>query len=137
MSLIRSKGNKATELKLMAIFRESGIKGWRRNQHLHGKPDFLFRKQRVVIFVDGCFWHGCPKHLRMPQDNRVYWLAKIRRNAWRDKRTNRLLRKDGWSVLRIWEHELKTPHRLVRKILRRLGPKATLPKWKPTGRNSA
>ncbi|MBI3222072.1 MAG: hypothetical protein HYZ46_03125 [Nitrosomonadales bacterium] len=58
MSLIRSRGNKATELRLIEIFREHGITGWRRNQKLIGKPDFTFRRERIVVFVDGCFWHG-------------------------------------------------------------------------------
>jgi DNA mismatch endonuclease (patch repair protein) len=59
MSLIRGHGNKDTELRLIKIFRLFGIIGWRRKQKLFGKPDFVFRKQRVVVFVDGCFWHGC------------------------------------------------------------------------------
>ena len=70
MAAIRSKGNKDTELKLAAILRAHGIKGWRRHRPLPGKPDFIFPKHRLAVFVDGCFWHGCRWHCRMPQDNR-------------------------------------------------------------------
>ena len=108
MSLIRSTGNKATELKLMALMRERGIKGWRRHLQLRAgqvtvRPDFVFRAQRVAAFVDGCFWHGCPRHGRMPKDNREFWETKIARNMARDRKVSRGLRSAGWSVLRVWE----------------------------------
>ena len=66
MALIRLRGNKATELRLVSIFRLHRITGWRRRQKLTGKPDFVFRKERVCVFVDGCFWHGCKKCYRRP-----------------------------------------------------------------------
>lgn len=69
MSRIRSQGNKVTELRLISIFREARITGWRRKQPLLGKPDFVFRQQRLAVFVDGCFWHGCPKCYRRPSSN--------------------------------------------------------------------
>jgi len=109
MAAIKSKGNKDTELKLISIFRANGITGWRRNQKLPGKPDFVFCRERLAAFVDGCFWHGCRWHCRMPQHNRQYWQLKIARNIARDKATTRHLQKAGWRVLRIWEHSLKTP----------------------------
>jgi DNA mismatch endonuclease (patch repair protein) len=108
MAAIKSKGNKDTELKLISIFRANGITGWRRNQKLPGKPDFVFRRERLVVFVDGCFWHGCRWHCRMPQNNRQYWRLKIARNVERDNATTRHLQKAGWRVLRIWGHSLKT-----------------------------
>lgn len=122
MSRIRSQGNKATELRLIAIFREAGITGWRRKQPLLGKPDFVFRKQRLAIFVDGCFWHGCPQCYRRPASNQTYWDEKIRKNHSRDLRVTRELRKAGWSVLRIWEHQLsaKNTGRLIPRLLRAL-----------------
>jgi DNA mismatch endonuclease (patch repair protein) len=73
MAAIRSKGNKDTEMKLVSIFRAYGIKGWRRHRLLPGKPDFIFSKARLAIFVDGCFWHGCPTHEQKPDSNRDYW----------------------------------------------------------------
>ncbi|HTD65622.1 MAG TPA: very short patch repair endonuclease [Candidatus Limnocylindria bacterium] len=116
MSSIRSRGNKDTELKLIAIFRAHGIKGWRRNQRLHGKPDFVFRKQRLAVFVDGCFWHGCNRHLRMPKSNQIYWQKKIGRNVSRDRRNNKTLKSLGWRVIRVWQHDLKFPDRVVTRI---------------------
>src|SRR5271169_3288884 len=80
MASIRSQGNKSTELKLANILRVAGITGWRRHQDLPGRPDFSFRRQRLAIFVDGCFWHGCRSHCRMPQNNNLYWQAKIGKN---------------------------------------------------------
>jgi DNA mismatch endonuclease, patch repair protein len=70
MSHIRSHGNKDTELRLMQIFRAARNTGWRRKQNLPGKPDFVFRNARVAVFVDGCFWHGCPKHYRPPSSTK-------------------------------------------------------------------
>jgi DNA mismatch endonuclease, patch repair protein len=116
MAAIRSKGNKDTELKLASIFRAHGIKGWRRHQPLSGKPDFVFLKQRLAVFVDGCFWHGCPKHGREPGSNQNYWLAKLHRNKSRDKKVNRILRNSGWNVLRLWEHELARNANAAKRI---------------------
>ena len=122
MAAIRSTGNKATELKLASILRAAGITGWRRHQRLPGRPDFIFRRHRLAIFVDGCFWHGCRWHCRMPQGNRYYWQKKIKRNAVRDQATNKLLRKTGWRVLRIWEHSLHSPHAVAASIISELSP---------------
>ena len=120
MAAVRSTGNRATELKLVAIFRGYRITGWRRHQALPGKPDFVFRRQRLAVFVDGCFWHGCPRHLRMPQGNRKYWQFKIGRNRRRDRDTNHELKRRGWRVLRIWEHALRFPQAVVRRIAAKL-----------------
>lgn len=106
MAAIRSRGNKDTELELARILRANRITGWRRHQALIGRPDFIFRRASLAIFVDGCFWHGCPKHGRKPNSNREYWLPKLRRNQQRDTEIKRALTKSGWNVLRLWEHEL-------------------------------
>jgi DNA mismatch endonuclease (patch repair protein) len=106
MARIRSHGNKDTELKLASILRASGITGWRRRHPIRGHPDFVFRRVRLAIFVDGCFWHGCPKHGRNPGSNRSYWLPKLRRNRQRDAAVSRALKKEGWTVIRLWEHDL-------------------------------
>lgn len=120
MSLIRSRGNKATELRLIVIFREFGITGWRRNQAILGKPDFTFRHERVVVFVDGCFWHGCPKCYRRPGSNQKYWDAKIAANHKRDRYVSRELRGLGWQVVRIWQHQLDKPARVAGRVIRAL-----------------
>jgi DNA mismatch endonuclease, patch repair protein len=116
MAAIRSKGNKDTEMKLASILRIYGIKGWRRHALLPGKPDFIFPKQRLAVFVDGCFWHGCRWHCRMPQDNRLYWQNKISRNVERDRAITRLLRRIGWRVLRLWQHSLKDSDSIAHRI---------------------
>jgi DNA mismatch endonuclease (patch repair protein) len=118
MSRIKGTGNKRTEGVLVKLFREEGIMGWRRHLMLPGKPDFTFRKERLTIFVDGCFWHGCPKCYRAPRSNKKFWEAKITRNRERDREVNRELGRRGWRVLRIAEHSLrkKDRKRLVSRI---------------------
>jgi DNA mismatch endonuclease (patch repair protein) len=118
MAAIRSKGNEATELKLISVFRANGITGWRRNQKLPGKPDFAFHRERLAVFVDGCFWHGCHWHCRMPKSRRDFWFPKIKRNKTRDREVNGVLRKAGWKILRVWEHELGKSIQLNAKLAR-------------------
>ena len=107
MSRVRGEGNKATELRLISVFRARGIKGWRRRAKVFGKPDFVFPKLKLAVFVDGCFWHGCPAHGTIPATRRDFWEAKITRNRARDREVNRELKARGWRVLRLWEHELR------------------------------
>jgi DNA mismatch endonuclease (patch repair protein) len=86
-------------------------RGLRYRKHVKPEPslrcvaDFVFRKARVAVFVDGCFWHGCPEHGRIPKDPTGYWGVKLRRNSERDRRNDEELAKQGWTVLRFWEHE--------------------------------
>ncbi len=120
MASIRSTGNRDTELKLMAILRIHGITGWRRRQRLPGKPDFVFRRERLAVFVDGCFWHGCPEHGRNPGSNRGYWSAKLRGNRRRDLKVVLLLRDSGWQALRFWEHELSCADRVASRLRKAL-----------------
>ncbi len=70
--------------------------------------DLLFRRSRVVVLIDGCFWHGCPQHHQAPRTNAQFWSDKIRRNRERDAETDRILAERGWSVMRFWEHEVRT-----------------------------
>ena len=117
MSRIRGRGNKETELALAKLLRAHGITGWRRQQPLFGKPDFIFRRERIAIFVDGCFWHGCPKHFNMPLGNRPFWERKLTANRLRDRLVTKTLRQQGWLVLRIWEHDLsKDAMACIRRI---------------------
>ena len=81
MSRIRGRGNEETELVLAGLFRKHRVTGWRRNQPVFGKPDFVFTMQRVAVFVDGCFWHACPKHSNMPTNNRAFWRKKLTANS--------------------------------------------------------
>ena len=139
MSRIRGKDNKSTELALASAFRQSGITGWRRHLSIKLKlklavgpqpkpiagakvlivrPDFVFRSERVAIFVDGCFWHRCPLHSQVPESNRVFWEAKLARNVERDRLVSRELKKAGWRVIRVWEHALSTNRgRATRRVV--------------------
>ncbi len=111
MKRVRSKGNKSTELKMIEIFSSLGIKGWRRNYPVDGHPDFVFLKRRVAIFVDGCFWHGHDCRNTRPADNAEYWNLKRERNKKHDAEVTARFEKRGWTVLRIWECELKKSNR--------------------------
>ena len=108
MRKVKSNHNKSTELKLIQFFKENRICGWRRNFKLYGKPDFVFPKQRLAIFVDGCFWHGHNCRNTKPKDNAGYWESKINRNKNRDVQVTETLTNKNWTVIRIWECELKT-----------------------------
>jgi DNA mismatch endonuclease (patch repair protein) len=117
MRQVKSSRNKSTELKLIALFKANKIKGWRRNCPLFGKPDFTFPSLKVVIFVDGCFWHGHNCRNTTPKDNADYWSKKIERNRNRDKEVTNKLEEKGWTVIRFWECELKN-EKLVEEKLR-------------------
>jgi DNA mismatch endonuclease (patch repair protein) len=120
MSRIRGQGNQDTEQALANFFRSNRISGWRRHRPIFGKPDFVFPKLRIVVFVDGCFWHGCPKHATLPRSNAAFWRKKLSANLARDRLVTRTLKSKGWRVLRIWEHELaiKNQSRLIKRIQR-------------------
>lgn len=148
MSRIRGRGNKDTELALAKLFRQNQITGWRRQLKLRvmsGKwrvtrkahapgtslvtrhasltvrPDFVFAKSRTAVFVDGCFWHGCPRHATKPKSNRAFWNHKLAANQKRDALVNRTLRSANWRVLRIWECALKKqPLNCLRRLQRML-----------------
>lgn len=121
MSRIKGRGNAATELRLIRLLRANRINGWRRNYALFGKPDLVFPAARLAIFVDGEFWHGHPRE-KLPTSNRSFWEKKIARNKKRDRLVNRTLKQRGWTVLRIWQHELLSKgeartKRRVRRVL--------------------
>jgi DNA mismatch endonuclease (patch repair protein) len=118
MAAVRSNGNKATEIKFISLLRKNRITGWHRNSRLFGKPDFVFHHERLAVFVDGCFWHGCPRHLRRPKSNQKYWSEKIARNEKRDRLVTRKLRQLGWHVVRIWSHELPDETGVTRRLRR-------------------
>jgi len=106
MAAIRGKSNKSTEVLLRMALVRAGIRGWTLHPAITGKPDFYFPKERIAMFVDGCFWHGCPWCGHIPSTRRLFWRAKIDRNKWRDRRNVRILRECGVRSLRVWEHSL-------------------------------
>jgi DNA mismatch endonuclease (patch repair protein) len=118
MSRVRSTGNLTTEKRLAFLLREAGLTGWRRHQSLPGRPDFVWQKTKVAIFVDGCFWHGhdCGRNVT-PRTNAEVWREKIEGNQGRDRKNTRRLRQEGWKVIRIWECQLaRYPDRCVARI---------------------
>ena len=115
MASVKSRNSKSTELRFISIINDKGITCWRRNYMLTGRPDFVFPHLKIAVFLDGCFWHGCPSHCRMPSSNINYWNKKIDKNKIRDKKITKALKMKGWKVIRIWEHEIKTSE-LNRKL---------------------
>jgi len=124
MSRIRASGNRDTELRLISIFRKHHISGWRRNGRVFGKPDFVFPREKLAVFVDGCFWHrhpGC-KFAYTPKSRPEFWQRKFDSNVRRDKIVTRELRNCGWRTLRVWECELHQKYwpKIARRIVRLL-----------------
>jgi DNA mismatch endonuclease (patch repair protein) len=110
MRAVKDRGNKSTEARIRAKLVRAGIRGWLLHpKNLPGKPDILFPRQHLIIFVDGCYWHGCPCCVRPRRVNGEYWKAKIAGNQRRDLRNTAALQEQGYSVLRVWEHELAGP----------------------------
>jgi DNA mismatch endonuclease (patch repair protein) len=102
MSKVRS-GNTKVELKAKQLLKGRGL---RYQPKIFGKPDFGSKKLKIAVFIDGCFWHKCPKHFRMPVSNSRYWRLKIDRNLKRAKEVNKKLKEKGWKVVRVWEHKV-------------------------------
>ena len=120
MRQVKSARNKSTELKLIAFFKANNIKGWRRNYKIFGKPDFTFPHIKTAIFVDGCFWHGHDCRNTRPKDNADHWTKKRERNIVRDKTVTQTLQNKGWTVIRLWECELKDEKLLDEKLFANL-----------------
>lgn len=122
MSRIRGRANISTELKIAGILRAAGVKGWRRHLPLPGRPDFTFPKQRVCIFVHGCFWHDCPRCKKRSSTRPEYWAEKLEVNRRRDRRVSRELRRRGYRVIIVWECTLrrKFPTTAILRLMRLL-----------------
>ncbi|MBA4147067.1 MAG: very short patch repair endonuclease [Verrucomicrobia bacterium] len=130
MASIRSQGNLSTEQRMLSILRANKMRGWRRHirltlrgpnppvQHGHLRPDFVWKRERLALFLDGCFWHGCRRHGHIPLTRSAFWSAKLERNMERDRAVSRALRKAGWTVVRIWEHDLKDEANTVHKMFK-------------------
>ena len=108
MQAVKGKGT-SLERRLFATLAGMRLSGWKKNvSDIVGKPDVVFPGEQVLIFVDGCFWHGCPYcNRKLPETNREYWERKIRRNVERDERNTQTLIDSGWCVIRVWEHEMR------------------------------
>lgn len=120
MSHIKSKGSKIE--KLVGKFLWSYGFRYRKNvRNMFGNPDFVMKKHKMVVFADSCFWHGCKQHGIFPKSNTYFWKQKILRNSKRDFQVNKHYKKLKWSVIRIWEHDLKTEKgiRKIQKIIRK------------------
>ncbi len=119
MGAVKGANNKTTEVLLRLLLVRQGVSGWRlRPREIAGRPDFYFPAERLAVFTDGCFWHGCPDCGHVPKTNTPFWRAKIKRNRERDGQITRALEAKGIMVLRFWEHQLKADAGLiVEKIL--------------------
>ena len=106
MSRIRGKDT-LPELILRKLLYHNGLRGYRLQYRLPGRPDIVFVGKRIAIFIDGCFWHKCPDCFVTPKTRTEFWMNKINGNVARDARVNEQLEKDGWTVVRIWEHEIR------------------------------
>jgi len=117
MSSIRGKNTKP-EIRLRKLLWSQGARGYRIHHSILGKPDIVFTKKKIAIFIDGCFWHKCPVCFQEPETRKEFWKKKISSNVERDLKNTKKLQADGWTVLRFWEHEIrKSPEKVVEKIL--------------------
>jgi DNA mismatch endonuclease, patch repair protein len=116
MSRIRSQGNYTTELRFLRLMRRYKIAGWRRRTKLPGRPDFVFTKYKLAVFIDGDFWHGNPRKFRLPKSNCGYWEQKILGNRNRDRAVNKELKRLGWRVIRFWESSLGDEEAVIGKL---------------------
>jgi DNA mismatch endonuclease (patch repair protein) len=116
MSRIRGK-NTEPEIILRKILFSNGVRGYRIHYDIPGKPDIVFTKKKIAIFIDGCFWHKCPVCFQEPETRKKFWMNKISSNVERDEKVNLQLQNEGWRVIRIWEHEIrKEPDTVVQRI---------------------
>jgi len=123
MRAVKNRDSKI-ELEFRTALWRSGFRYRKNTQNYFGKPDIVLKKYRTVIFIDSCFWHGCEEHLRMPTSRQDYWLGKIERNRKRDSQVNDHYKCNGWTVLRLWEHDItknldKTVNKTVNSIMGR------------------
>jgi DNA mismatch endonuclease (patch repair protein) len=116
MGSIKGRDN-LLELKFEKILKDAGLKFKRNAEELPGKPDVVFKNKKIIIFVDGCFWHGCKKHFSLPKSNQWFWKNKIEGNINRDKSINKFYKNMGWRILRIWQHDMTRKSNKIAKIL--------------------
>ncbi len=120
MSRIKSQDT-IPEIQLRKLLKKNHLRGFKTHYNLPGKPDLVSLEKKLAVFIDGCFWHKCPECFVKPATRTAFWLKKIRGNVKRDKLINGRLTKQGWKVLRFWEHEIeKTPEKIISKIVKTL-----------------
>lgn len=117
MSKIRGRDTKIEISFRKALWKE-GFRFRKNYGKYYGKPDLVLKKYKTVVFLDSCFWHCCKKHFIMPKSNKPYWEKKINRNQERDSEVNRHYRREGWHVVRIWEHDLKKTSNFEKTLVR-------------------
>ena len=125
MKAVRGTRNKTTELRFRAVLMRGGIRGWRvRPPGLPGNPDFFFSQLNLAVFIDGCFWHGCVRCGHVPRKNSAFWRAKLERNRQRDRLSECRLRRAGFEVVRLWEHDLQAGSQpVLHRFLATIGAK--------------
>jgi DNA mismatch endonuclease Vsr len=111
--------NTSVELLLRKALSAAGVRGYRTHAaKVPGNPDIVFGRLKVAVFVDGCFWHGCPRCYRAPSTNQTYWRMKVQRNQDRDKAVTAQCSNQGWTVVRIWEHDIaRNPDLAAKKVI--------------------
>ncbi len=120
MSRIKGK-NTEPEMILRLELAGRGIRGYRIHYRLPGKPDIVFTRKKIAVFIDGCFWHRCSECFIKPSTRSVFWEKKINGNVERDILNNKKLIDSGWKILRIWEHQIrKNPEKIVSRIIKHL-----------------
>jgi DNA mismatch endonuclease (patch repair protein) len=108
MRSIRPKGNRSTERRLRAYLIQAKVSGWAVHPvDVPGTPELVFRSERIAVFTDGCFWHGCQRCGKTPRTNASYWAKKIQLNIERDRKDEANLLALGFLVVRLWEHEIR------------------------------
>lgn len=118
MRRIKSAGNKSTEMRFHSALCKAGVSGWSIQPEIAGHPDIAFLAERVAVFLDGCFWHGCEDHFKAPKTRRAAWVKKIMANKRRDAKVLDELIREGWKVFRVWEHDIEDYDTLKGIVLR-------------------
>lgn len=119
MSRIRGKDT-APEIDLRKAISGAGLRGYRLHYKLPGKPDVVFPRRRIAIFIDGCFWHRCPKCFVVPETNNSFWMEKLANNMNRDRVVDAELKRMGWQVVRIWEHEIPNKGIIQSRVIKKV-----------------
>jgi DNA mismatch endonuclease (patch repair protein) len=131
MSRVRGDVDTLLERRLASKLRTLRVRGSRRRCQVHaGRPDFCFHAAKVAVFVDGCFWHWCPIHFKLPKTRTAFWRKKLSDNRTRDRRQTQQLRAEGWTVIRVWNHDLRTiasAERAAERIARALQGRVATP----------